>query len=338
MRVFEIPQGSQSIDTLRIAERPQPVAGPHEILVRVRATSLNYRDLLVASGTYFGGPVTRNLIPLSDGAGEVVAVGQDVSRFRVGERVAATFFQDWVDGPPAPLNRPAIGAPPVDGMLVQYVVLNERDAVSIPKNLSFEQAATLPCAGVTAWHALAIVCRVKAGESILVIGTGGVSILALQLAKAAGCRVFVVSSSDEKLQRAAKLGADGGVNYRSTPNWGREILELTGGLGVDHVVETGGPGTLAKSMECVAYAGHIALIGVVAGFEGDTNPHPIMRKCASMHGIFVGNRAMFEELNRAIEANQIEPVIDQVFDFDAAPQAYRYLKSAAHFGKVVIRV
>ncbi len=337
MRVFEIPQGSQSIQTLRFAERPQPEAGPQEILVRVRATSLNYRDLLVASGGYFGGPVSRNLIPLSDGAGEVVAVGKDVSRFRVGERVAATFFRDWIDGPAAPLNRPALGAP-LDGMLAEYVVLNERDAVSIPQTLSFEQAATLPCAGVTAWHALVTVCRVKAGESILVIGTGGVSILALQLAKAAGCRVFVVSSSDEKLQRAATLGAEGLVNYRSTPQWGQEILKITGGIGINHVIETGGPGTLAKSMEAVAYAGHIALIGVVAGFEGDTNPHPIMRKSASMHGIFVGNRAMFEELNRAIDANRIEPVIDKVFDFDAAADAYRYLQSAAHFGKVVIRV
>jgi NADPH:quinone reductase-like Zn-dependent oxidoreductase len=305
------------------------------MVVRLRAASLNFRDQAILTGRYFGGPVSRNTIPLSDGAGEIVALGAGVTRFEVGERVSGTFFRGWHDGPP-PGPLVALGSP-ADGVLAEYVVFDQNDAVSIPKSLSFEEGATLACAGVTAWHAIGVICRVKPGDSVLLLGTGGVSTMALQLARTAGARVIVTSSSDEKIARARALGADAGVNYRSTPDWDMEVMRLTGGRGVDHVIELGGPGTLARSMRSVGYAGHIALIGVLAGFEGDTNPHALMLKGASMHGIFVGNRAHFEQLNAAIEVNRIKPVIDRIFAFEAAAEAYRYQVAGA-FGKVVIRI
>jgi NADPH:quinone reductase-like Zn-dependent oxidoreductase len=335
MKAYEIQQGSTSLDGLRLVERPQPKAGPGQILVRMRAASLNYRDQLIVAGGYFGGAVTRNTVPLSDGAGEVVAVGAGVARFAVGDRVSGTFFQGWVDGPP-PGRLVALGAP-ADGVLAEYVVFDQNDAVRIPENLTFEEGATLTCAGVTAWHAVVRSCRVKPGDSVLVQGTGGVSISALQIAKAAGARIIMISSSDAKLERGRLLGAETGINYLRTPQWDQEVLKVTGGRGVDHVIEVGGAGTLARSMRSVAYAGHIALIGVLAGFEGDTNPHPIMVKGASMHGIFVGNRAMLEELAAAIRVNGIRPVIDKVFPFEAAHDAYRYQKGGA-FGKVVVTI
>jgi len=222
-------------------------------------------------------------------------------------------------------------------VLAEYAVFDQNDAVSIPRSLSFEEGATLACAGVTAWHAIVAVCRVKLGDAVLLLGTGGVSMFALQLARAAGARVIVTSSSDDKIARARALGADAGVNYKRTPEWDKEILALTQGRGVDHVIELGGPGTLARSMRSVGYAGHIALIGVLAGFEGDTSPHPLMLKGASLHGIFVGSRAHFEHLCAAIDVNRIKPVIDRTFGFEAAADAYRHQLAGA-FGKVVIRI
>jgi len=337
MKVYEIPAGGRSVDALRRVERPDPKPGPGQLLVRIRAASLNFRDQAVITGHYFGGVVQRDTIPLSDGAGEVVGVGPGVTRMKVGDRVAGTFFLGWPDGPPT-RPYPSRGAPPVDGMLAEYVVLDEQDAVPIPPSLSFEEAATLPCAGVTTWHALVETCGVRPGDTVLVLGTGGVSTFGLQFAYAAGARVIVTSSSDEKLERARALGAWGAINYRRHPDWEQQVLEITGGAGATHVIETGGPGTLAKSMQAVAYDGHIALIGVLAGLQGDTNPHPLLRKAASLHGIFVGNRAMFERMNRAIEANDLRPLIDRVFDFERAAEAYRYQQSTALFGKVVLRV
>lgn len=336
MRVFEIQKGSKSLDNVVRAERPQPTAAAGQILVRMRAASVNYRDLAIVAGHYFGGPVARNLLPLSDGAGEVVAVGAGVTRFKVGDRVAGTFFLDWFDGPPKGQYL-ALGSP-IDGVLAEYVVFDQQNAVAIPPSLSFEEAATLPCAGVTVWNALMVSCRVQAGDSVLLLGTGGVSIFGLQLARLAGARVIVTSSSDEKLERARTLGASAGINYRRTPEWHEEVLKLTDGRGVDHVIEVGGIGTLAKSMQCVAFGGHVALIGVLAGFQGDPNPHPLLRKGASLHGIFVGNRAMFEKLNDAVEANNLKPVVDKVFAFEDAVEALRYQQSGSHFGKVVIRI
>jgi NADPH:quinone reductase-like Zn-dependent oxidoreductase len=334
MKAYVVVEGCKSLEGLRLVERSQPVPGAGQLLVRVRATSLNYRDQLVVTGNYFGGSVARDTIPLSDGAGEVAEVGAGVTRFKKGDRVAGTFFLGWIDGPPAP--RQARGSP-VDGMLAEYVVLDENDAVALPRNLNYEEGATLPCAGVTAWHALVETSAIKPGDSVLVLGSGGVSLFALQFARAAGASVYMTSSSDEKLARGQALGATGGINYRRAPEWDQEVLKLTGNRGVDVVVEVGGAGTLARSMQALAYAGKVTLIGFLAGPQGDTNPHPLMRKGASLHGIFVGSRAMFERMNAAIEANDIRPVIDKVFEFGQAVDAFRYQQGGA-FGKVVIRV
>lgn len=329
MKAFEIAKGSTSLDGLQRAERPDPEPGPGEVLVRLRAASLNFRDLAIVTGKYFSGPVQRNTIPLSDGAGEVEAVGDGVSGFSVGDRVVATFTQG---SPPA-----ALGSP-LDGALVERAVFPEDGLLAIPGALSFEEAATLPCAGVTAWNALAGGKTTLAGETVLTLGTGGVSIFALQLAKIFGARVIVTSSSDEKLERAKSLGADATINYRSHPDWDQKVLELTEGRGADHVVELGGPGTLPRSYQAVAPGGEIALIGVITRPEGDLNPWPLMPKNATLRGIFVGGKPLFEGLNRAIAVNGMKPVVDKVFEFDQAPEAYRHMKAAAHFGKLVLRI
>lgn len=338
MKAFVIKAGSNSLDGIVQVEKAEPQAGPGEILVAMRAASINYRDLVIPLGLYFGGPVHTDTIALSDGAGEVAGVGEGVTRFKQGDRVAGTFFRNWIDGLPAPEARPALGSP-LDGVLAQYVVMNERDAVRLPANLSFAEGATLPCAGVTAWHALMVAGRpIQAGDNVLLLGTGGVSLQALLLAKAAGARVIITSSSDEKLERAKKLGADMTINYKQHPDWDEQVMALTGGRGADCVVEVGGAGTLMRSMKSLAFAGKISMIGVLSGFEGDTNPHAIMLKGGNMHGIFVGNRNMFEQMNRAIEVNDLHPVIDRVFEFDDAPQAYTCLQSQTHFGKIVINI
>ena len=339
MRAYELVKGCDSLDGMKLVERPDPEPGRGEILVRIRAASINYRDQAVVTGHYFGGAVQRNTIPLSDGAGEVIGVGGGVTRFREGDRVAGTFFQGWDDGPPRYVFPTALGAP-ADGTLTELKVFNENDAVRIPDSLTFEEAAALPCAGVTAWNGLMVSGKpIKPGDTVLVLGTGGVSMLALQFAKAAGARVIGTSSSDEKLERARALGLDEGINYKKAHNnWDEEVLGLTGGIGVDCVVEVGGVGTLMRSMKSVAPGGKIALIGVLSGFEGDTNPHTLMRKGGNLHGIFVGNRAMFEEMNEAIEINGVKPPIDKVFPFEEARQAYEFHKSQAHFGKVIIAV
>ncbi|MFO7277819.1 MAG: NAD(P)-dependent alcohol dehydrogenase [Pseudomonadota bacterium] len=336
MKAYILQKDSQSLDNLCLIERPDPVPGPGQLLVRMRAASINYRDQAIVTGGYFGGRVKRDTIPLSDGAGEVVAVGPGVSRFKVGDRVAGTFFLGWVDGPPVG-RRTARGAP-ADGVLAELVVLDEIDAVALPPHLSFEEGACLPCAGLTAWHAVVEACRVRPGDTVLIQGTGGVSLFALQFARASGARVIGISSSDEKLERARRLGLETGINYRRTPEWGDEVQKLTGGRGVDHVIEVGGAGTLARSMQALAFGGRIALIGVLSGHQGDTNPHPLVMKGGSMHGVVVGNRAMFERMNRAIEINGIRPVIDRVFPFAEARAAYEYQQSGALFGKVVIAI
>lgn len=336
MKVYELAAGGDGLDRLRRADRPMPVPGRGQALIRVRAASLNFRDLAIVQGVYPGPPATGNLIPLSDGAGEVVAVGDGVTRVQPGDRVAATFFQTWADGPPPP-GCVALGAAPADGVLAEHVVLHEDGLVHIPQEFSFEEAAALPCAAVTAWNALMAAGKpVRPGASVLVLGTGGVSIFALQFARAAGARVFATSSSDEKLARAQRLGASGLINYRTTPDWEQEVLRLTGGRGVDAVVEVGGAGTLAKSFQAVGFGGKVALIGVLAGRSGDTSPHPLMFKAASLHGIFVGNRRMFEDMLQAMTVNAIRPVVDKVFGFDDAADAYRHLMAGRHFGKVVI--
>ena len=335
MRQWVIAAGSTSLDDLRLDETDIPQPGPGEVLVRVRACSLNYRDQIIPLGLYMGGVVQQDTVPLSDGAGEIAAVGEGVSSLKLGDRVAGIFFQDWMDGPPNPGMGVALGAPPAPGMLQEYVVLPEHGVVPLAETLDFTQAACLPCAGVTAWNALMEGPRpVKAGDTVLVLGTGGVSLLALQIAKAAGATVIATSSSDEKLERVKALGADHVINYRTTPEWGAEAARLADG-GVDKVVEVGGAGTLKQSIAAVGFAGEIALIGVLTR-EGDTNPHGLMFKGASIRGIFVGSKGMAQRLNAFIDQHGIKPVVDKAFPLENARDAYAYQSSAGLFGKVAI--
>lgn len=333
MRAYEL--GAEA-DLVLTSDRPMPVPGRGEILVRMRATSLNYRDLLVRQGRYRGG-LQPNLIPLSDGAGEVAASGEGVTAFKPGERVAGTFFPRWTGGAvSAEAVASALGGSE-HGVLAEYITLAETAVVAVPDHLSFEEAATLPCAALTAWHAVVECAHIRAGDTVLVLGTGGVSLFALQFARLAGARVLITSSSDDKLARAQALGADGRINYRSTPEWDQEVLRLTGGRGVDLVVEVGGAGTLERSLRAVRVGGTIAVIGVLSG-AGTIDPRPLLGRSARLQGIYVGSREMFIAMNRAIAAHALHPVIDRVFPFDEAPQAYAHLAAAGHFGKVVISV
>lgn len=324
--------GGFGIANLKQIDRPDPKPGPGQIVVRVRAVSLNFRDLLVTKGMYNPKmPLPR--IPCSDGAGEVIAVGEGVSRVKAGDRVAGIFHQKWLAGG---INeaaaRSALGGE-IDGMMAEQVLLSEEGVVTVPPHLNFAEAATLPCAAVTAWNAL-IEGGLKAGDTVLVQGTGGVSIFALQLAKLSGARAFVTSGSDSKLQRAIGLGAVAGTNYKANPDWDKWARKETG-IGVDHVVEVGGAGTLERSIKAVRVGGHIALIGVLSG-QGTINPTPLLMKSIRLRGIFVGSRSMFEDMNRAIDAAKLKPVIDRSFPFAEFPAALQYMESAAHFGKIVI--
>lgn len=338
MRAFVVPAGCRSTAEIRLVERPDPLPGANQVLVRVRAASLNYKDQAVAAGVYIGGPLSRDTIPLSDGAGEVVAVGPGVRTLKPGDRVVATFNQVPPGGSPSGA-RLSLGGP-LDGMLAELVVLYEDGLLPIPGGLSYEEAACLPCAGVTAWHALMHAGRpLSAGDTVLALGTGGVSTFALQFAKAAAARVIVTSSSDEKIARGRSLGASDGINYRTTPDWDQEVLKLTRGRGVDCVIEIGGVGTLNKSFQSLAFGGKVVLIGVLAAPNGgDINIYALMPKRGNLHGIFVGDHAMFAEMNNAIEAHAIRPVIDKVYAFDDALEAYRHQASGNFVGKVVIRV
>ena len=337
MKLWKFPQAN-GIDTLALADSPTPRPGRGQVLVRVRATSLNYRDLMVASGRGARGPTAPNLIPLSDGAGEVVEIGADVTRVKPGERVAALFMQTWLGGEIEPHHAASSMGGAIDGMLAEYVVLDQDGLVPIPDHLSFEEAACLPCAAVTAWNALFHLRPIGPGQTALVLGTGGVSIFALQFARAAGARVIATSSSDEKLTKARALGATDTVNYRQHPEWQTEILRLTNGRGVDHVVEVGGPGTLPRSIDATRQGGNISLIGVLTGAGGEISPVTMMRKGLVVRGIYVGSRQMFEAMNAAIDLHKLKPEIDRSFPFADAKAAYHYMTSQAHVGKVVIRV
>jgi NADPH:quinone reductase-like Zn-dependent oxidoreductase len=334
---YQLVQQAQGFSLQLREGAPLRVPGPREVLVRVRAVSLNRRDIGVRSGAYPVGPRDM-LVPLSDGAGEVAAVGSDVTRFRSGDRVAAVFFQRWLSGRPGPeVMGSALGGA-MDGMLAQYVTLHEDGLVSFPAHLSFEQAATLPCAAVTAWSGLVTRGRMQAGDNVLLQGTGGVSVFGLQFAVAAGARAFMTSSSDAKLGRARDLGAAGTVNYRTQPEWGKAIQQLTGGSGAHQILEVGGSGTLPQSLAAVGGGGHIALIGGLSGFGGDIPAVALIGRNASVTGITVGSRADFEAMNAFIATHRIEPVIDRVFGFAEAAAAYEYMDSGSHFGKIVIRV
>jgi len=337
MRAYEL-RGT-GIETLTLVERESPRPGPGQVLVRMRAASLNYRDLLVAAGTYVrGGPPKRPLVPLSDGAGEVIEVGQAVTRLRPGDRVAGAFFQKWIDGPfDAEKGASALGGA-VDGVLAEQVVLEADAAVRVPEGMSFEEAATLPCAGVTAWVGLMVLGGLKAGETVLAMGTGGVSIFALQLAKAVGARVILTSSHDEKLARGKALGADAVINYRTTPDWDVAARALTGGRGVDHILEVGGAATLPTSLNAVRPGGHLTLVGLLGGARADAEEAARNARGVRVDSVFVGSVRHFEAMNEAIARARLHPVVDRVFPFEQARDAYRHLQSGAHFGKVVATV
>jgi NADPH:quinone reductase-like Zn-dependent oxidoreductase len=335
MKAFEIKQAS-GIDSLTFAERPDPKPGYGQVLVKIKAASLNYRDLLVVKGAY-----SRNLppglVPCSDGAGEVVETGDGVTHIKPGDRVAGIYMQTWISGELDESKAKSALGGAIDGVLAEYALFHEDGLVRVPEHLSYEGAATLPCAAVTAWNGLITSGGLKPGDTVLVLGTGGVSIFALQFAKISGARVIATSSSDEKLERVKQLGASDGINYKSTPDWDKRILEITGRRGVDHVVEVGGAGTLPKSLRAVRMGGHISLIGVLTG-AGEANPLPAVMKNIRIQGIYVGSREMFEAMNSAITLNQLHPVIDRVFSFEESKEAFRYMESGAHFGKVVIRL
>jgi NADPH:quinone reductase-like Zn-dependent oxidoreductase len=335
MKAWEVNEAF-GIEALKLVDKPEPKPGPGQALVRLKAWSLNYRDLMVVKGLY--NPKLRfPFTPFSDGAGEVAAVGDGVTRVKPGERVAGCFMPGWLDGEVNDAKaRTSLGGGQ-QGMLAEYVVLPEDALVKTPPHLSDEEAATLPCAALTAWHALVASGKITAGDTVLIQGTGGVSLFALQFAKLQGCRVIATSSKSDKLARVLKLGASDGINYKETPDWEDKVRELTGGAGVDHVVEVGGAGTLGKSLKAVRMGGTISLIGVLTGI-GQVNPLPILMKSVRVNGIYVGSRAMFEQMNRAIALHQMKPVIDRAFAFAEVPAALRHMESAAHLGKIVVRV
>jgi len=333
MRAYEI-RDTFGVDALALSERPDPKPGPGQVVVKTKAVSLNFRDLLVVKGDY-SRKLPLPMTPCSDCAGEVAAVGEGVTRVKVGDRVAGIFMQTWLDGEVNEAKaKSALGAA-IGGVLAESVLLHESGLVHIPAHLSFEEAATLPCAGVTAWHALIAEGGLKPGDTVLTLGSGGVSLFALQFARLAGARVISTSGSDEKLARLCGLGASDGINYKITVDWDKRVRELTG-AGVDHIVEVGGASTLPKSIKAVRMGGRISLIGNVAG-GGEFNPLPLLMKTVRLQGIFVGSREMFEAMNRAISAHSLRPVVDRVFPFNEAREAMHYMESGAHFGKICIQ-
>lgn len=323
------------IDRLRLGDRPTPEPGPGQAVVRVRAASLNYRDLLMVRGEY-DPRVRLPLVPCSDAAGEVVAVGAGVDRLRPGDRVCPLFSQAWVTGPPADAHLKATLGGPRDGALAEHLLVEAAAAVHVPAHLSDVEAATLPCAAVTAWRALVTGGGVAPGHTVLVIGTGGVSLFALQIARGLGARVVVVSGSDEKLERARALGAAHVVNRLALPKWGRAVREWAGS-GVDHVVEVGGAGSLDESLQAVRVGGTVSIIGVLAGAVGPVNLNRVLMRSVRLQGVFVGSGDDFDALNGFLAANpSIRPVVDRVFPFESAAAAFAHLAAQGHFGKVVV--
>lgn len=314
---------------------PVPEPGPGEVVVRMRAASLNYRDLLVADNVY--GSKATALIPLSDGAGEVAAIGAGVAGHARGDRVAAAFYPDWVSGPISAGSRARALGGSIDGVLAEYVRLPAHAAIPLPAHLTFEEAATLPCAALTAWNALVEAARIKAGDTVLLQGSGGVSVMALQLAKSMGARVIHTSGDPAKLERLRSLGADHVIDYKAMPDWDREVGRLTDGRGADIVVEVGGPPTLVRSFQAVRVGGTIVSIGFVGG-DGAIDPRPLISRAIRLCGITVGSCAMFRDMNRALAQTGLRPVIDTVFAFGEAPEAYGRLRSGTHFGKVVVTI
>ena len=334
MKAFEINEFG--IENLTLTERDEPKPKETEVLVKFHAASLNYRDLMMVKG-FYNPKLKTPIVPLSDGAGEVVAIGESVTKWKVGDRVSPIFMQGWVDGEiDYAKAKTALGGD-LDGCLREFGVFGENGLAAIPEHLSYEEAATLPCAAVTAHNALMVSGNIKIGDSVLLQGTGGVSIFALQFASVYGCRTIITSSSDEKLNRAKELGANDLINYKEREDWDKAVLDLTEKRGVDHVVEVGGAGTLQRSVNAARTGGHVAVIGVLAG-KGDFNPATILMKAVKMQGIFVGSRQMFEDMNRLISQHSLKPVIDKTFAFDEAKDALKHMESASHFGKIVVKI
>jgi NADPH:quinone reductase-like Zn-dependent oxidoreductase len=334
MKSFEITEFG--IDKLAIREVESPRPGLGEALVRMTAASLNYRDLMVAKGTY-NPRMKRPIVPLSDGCGVVEEVGGEVSRFKPGDRVAPCFFQTWVDGPPSKEKFSAALGGGIDGVLREYAVFRETGLVAAPESLSDVEVAALPCAAVTAWHALFEHTSMAPGESVLIQGTGGVSTFALLFAKAAGLRTIVTSGSEEKIARVRTLGATHTINYREQPHWEEQARKLTGGRGVENVIEVGGSDTLHKSFRAVRTGGAVSIIGVLSGRDTGPGPGPILANSLRVQGIYVGSRAMFERMNQAISFHDMKPVIDRVFAWTDYADALRYMESQQHFGKICLQ-
>jgi NADPH:quinone reductase-like Zn-dependent oxidoreductase len=334
MHVWEI-QNSYGLDHLALAEKPEPKPHAGQVVVAMKAASLNYRDLMTVKG--YGGAFPLPLVPFSDGAGDVVAVGDGVTRVRAGDKVCPLFFQSWLSGPVSFESRMKALGGSVPGVLQQKMLIAAEGVSKYPGHLSYEEAATLPCAGLTAWRALTVETSVGPGQTVLVQGTGGVSIFALQFAKALGAKVIATSSSDAKLERARELGADHTINYKTTPDWGAKARELTGGKGVDVVVEVGGENTLAQSMDAARVGGSIVIIGVLGGFSAPVMVPLVFSKNLRIFGISVGSREQFDDMCAHIERWKLKPVVDKTFPFAEVPAALRLMEAGGHFGKIAVR-
>jgi len=334
MKLFELQ--AFGLEHLKQVERPTPEPAVDEVLVEIRAVSLNFRDQLVVQGKY-NPRMALPRVPISDGAGEVVSVGRDVTAWKPGDRVVIPFFPAWLDGE-LTADKAASGlGGDVDGLLREFAAIKADALLPIPAHLSFEQAAALPCAAVTAWNGLFVSGNLQPGQTLLLQGTGGVSLFGLQFGAITGANIIIISSNDAKLERARAMGANHTINYRETPDWEKRVREITNGRGVDLTLEVGGVGTLPKTLKATAYAGHVSLIGVLAGISGEIQLGQILHKALSIRGIYVGSRATFAAMNEAIIQHQLEPVIDRVFPFDEAVAAFRHLEAAQHFGKIIIQ-
>ncbi len=334
MRALQLVDGV-GLENLKVVDLPDPRPGPGEVLVRMRAVSLNYRDLVMVAGAY--GPATPlPMTPFSDGCGVVEAVGEGVTRVTVGQRVSTLFFQKWLSGKPTHATQASALGLPIPGAGRELAVFHEDGVAPVPDYLSDHQVSTLACAALTAWRALFSDASLNPGDTVLLQGTGGVSIFGLQMAKAAGYRTIITSSSDEKLERAKALGADHLINYKTTPAWGRAARQITGGIGVDFVMEVGGAGTLTESISSIALMGHIAIIGVLAGVAEPLQIGSMIATGAKLQGVSVGSRAMFEAMCKALELHKIQPVVDKVFPFTEAVAAFKTMQGGEHFGKIVL--
>lgn len=335
MECYEL-KGDFGFENLVKSDRVVPEPGKDEVLVDIKAVSINYRDLMMIQGKYNPNQ-SLPLIPFSDACGEVVEVGNSVDRFETGDRVAPIFAQEWQRGELSKEMRRSTLGGPLDGTLTQKRVFPQESLISVPEHLTDEEAATLPCAGVTAWNALTSGDSLQAGETVLLLGTGGVSMFALQFAKTFGARTIITSSSDEKLNTVREMGADETINYESNPDWDEVVMELTDGEGADRVVEVGGAGTLQKSLDSTAFGGNVSIIGVLSGTSGDISVTSAVMKGLNLKGILVGSRRDFTDMNKAITRNELRPWVDEVFEFDDAVEACRYQEAGNHIGKVVVR-